>query len=318
MPVSSESLQTVSAIRTNLESCILGKSFEIQLLLTALLAEGHILIEDVPGTGKTQMIKALAKSMNGDYRRVQCNPDILPSDITGVSVFHPREERFFFRPGPVMTNILLADEINRATTKTQSALLEVMEERNVTVDGETYELPKPFMLCATQNPIDFEGTYMLPEAQLDRFMMKISMGYPDAATERNLLRQHKTGQPVDQLQPVANMHQIAEMQKEIRNIFIDDAVTDYLLKIVRATRQHPAVLLGASPRASLSLMMAGKAYAFIQQRDYVLPDDIKILSPYVLSHRIVMRPESRLDNVNAESVVKNILQQVHVPVALER
>ncbi|MBE9915542.1 MoxR family ATPase [Paenibacillus donghaensis] len=318
MPVSSESLQTVSAIRTNLESCILGKSFEIQLLLTALLAEGHILIEDVPGTGKTQMIKALAKSMNGDYRRVQCNPDILPSDITGVSVFHPREERFLFRPGPVMTNILLADEINRATTKTQSALLEVMEERNVTVDGETYELPKPFMLCATQNPIDFEGTYMLPEAQLDRFMMKISMGYPDAATERNLLRQHKTGQPVDQLQPVANMHQIAEMQKEIRNIFIDDAVTDYLLKIVRATRQHPAVLLGASPRASLSLMMAGKAYAFIQQRDYVLPDDIKILSPYVLSHRIVMRPESRMDNVNAESVVKNILQQVHVPVALER
>ncbi len=165
MPVSSESLQTIAALRTNLESCILGKAFEIQLLLTALLAEGHILIEDVPGTGKTQMIKALARSMSGDYRRVQCNPDILPSDITGVSVFHPREERFFFRPGlTVMTNILLADEINRATTKTQSALLEVMEERNVTVDGETYELPKPFMLCATQNPIDFEGTYMLPEA----------------------------------------------------------------------------------------------------------------------------------------------------------
>ncbi|KAF9119246.1 hypothetical protein BGX30_003958 [Mortierella sp. GBA39] len=165
------------------------------LLLTALLAEGHVLIEDVPGTGKTQLIKALARSMSGDYRRVQCNPDILPSDITGVSVFHPREERFYFRPGPVMTNILLADEINRATTKTQSALLEVMEERNVTVDGETYELPRPFMLCATQNPIDFEGTYMLPEAQLDRFMMKISLGYPDAATEKSLLYQHKQGQP---------------------------------------------------------------------------------------------------------------------------
>ncbi|MEC0243100.1 MoxR family ATPase [Paenibacillus dokdonensis] len=318
MPVSSESLQTIAAVRSNLESCILGKAFEIQLLLTALLAEGHILIEDVPGTGKTQMIKALAKSMSGDYRRVQCNPDILPSDITGVSVFHPREERFFFRPGPVMTNILLADEINRATTKTQSALLEVMEERNVTVDGETYELPRPFMLCATQNPIDFEGTYMLPEAQLDRFMMKISLGYPDAATERTLLQQHKHGQPVDQLKPVTHMDQIAEMQKEIRNIFIDDAVADYLLKIVRMTRQHPSVLLGASPRASLSLMMAGKAYAFIQQRDYVLPDDIKILAPYVLSHRIILRPESRLDNVSAESVVKNILQQVHVPVALER
>ncbi|MWV45347.1 AAA domain-containing protein [Paenibacillus sp. HJL G12] len=318
MPVSSESLQTIAAVRTNLESCILGKSFEIQLLLTALLAEGHILIEDVPGTGKTQMIKALARSMSGDYRRVQCNPDILPSDITGVSVFHPREERFFFRPGPVMTNILLADEINRATTKTQSALLEVMEERNVTVDGETYELPKPFMLCATQNPIDFEGTYMLPEAQLDRFMMKISMGYPDAVTERSLLQQHKQGQPVDQLKPVTHMEQIAEMQKEIRNVFIDDAITDYLLKIVRMTRQHPSVLLGASPRASLSLMMASKAYAFIQQRDYVLPDDIKALAPYVLSHRIILRPESRLDNVSAESVVKNIMQQVHVPVALER
>ncbi|MDR9853110.1 MoxR family ATPase [Paenibacillus sp. VCA1] len=318
MPVSSESLQTIAAVRTNLESCILGKSFEIQLLLTALLAEGHILIEDVPGTGKTQMIKALARSMSGDYRRVQCNPDILPSDITGVSVFHPREERFFFRPGPVMTNILLADEINRATTKTQSALLEVMEERNVTVDGETYELPKPFMLCATQNPIDFEGTYMLPEAQLDRFMMKISLGYPDAATERNLLRQHNDGQPVDQLQPVTRMDKIAELQKEVRNVFIDDAVADYLLKIVRATRQHPSVLLGASPRASLSLMMAGKAFAFIQQRDYMLPDDIKVLSPYVLSHRIILRPESRLDNVSAESVVKQILQQVQVPVALER
>ncbi|MCJ8011475.1 MoxR family ATPase [Paenibacillus sp. KQZ6P-2] len=318
MPVSSESLQTIAAVRSNLESCILGKAFEIQLLLTALLAEGHILIEDVPGTGKTQMIKALAKSMSGDYRRVQCNPDILPSDITGVSVFHPREERFFFRPGPVMTNILLADEINRATTKTQSALLEVMEERNVTVDGETYELPKPFMLCATQNPIDFEGTYMLPEAQLDRFMMKISMGYPDAATERSLLQKHAQGQPVDKLTPVTHMDQIAEMQKEIRHVFIGDAVTDYLLKIVRMTRQHPSVLLGASPRASLSLMMASKAYAFIEQRDFVLPDDIKVLAPYVLSHRIILRPESRLDHVSAESVVKNILQQVHVPVALER
>lgn len=318
MPVSSESLQTIAALRTNLESCILGKAFEIQLLLTALLAEGHILIEDVPGTGKTQMIKALARSMSGDYRRVQCNPDILPSDITGVSVFHPREERFFFRPGPVMTNILLADEINRATTKTQSALLEVMEERNVTVDGETYELPKPFMLCATQNPIDFEGTYMLPEAQLDRFMMKISLGYPDAATERNLLLKHKQGQPVDQLQPVTRMEAIAELQKEVRNVFIDEAVADYLLNIVRATRKHPSVMLGASPRASLSLMMAGKAYAFIQQRDFVLPDDIKVLSPFVLSHRIILRPESRLDHVSAESVVKQILQQVHVPVALER
>ncbi|WP_433619945.1 AAA family ATPase [Paenibacillus cellulositrophicus] len=318
MPVRSEFLHIIAAVRSNLESCILGKSFEIQLLLTALLAEGHVLIEDVPGTGKTQLIKALARSMSGDYRRVQCNPDILPSDITGVSVFHPREERFYFRPGPVMTNILLADEINRATTKTQSALLEVMEERNVTVDGETYELPRPFMLCATQNPIDFEGTYMLPEAQLDRFMMKISLGYPDAATEKSLLYQHKQGQPVDRLAPVTNMEQIAEMQHEIRSIYIDEAVTDYLLSIVRRTREHASVLLGASPRASLSFLNAVKAFAFLQQREYVLPDDIKTLAPYVLAHRIILRPESRLDNVSPESVLKNILQQVHVPVAMER
>lgn len=318
MPVRSEFLHIIAAVRSNLESCILGKSFEIQLLLTALLAEGHVLIEDVPGTGKTQLIKALARSMSGDYRRVQCNPDILPSDITGVSVFHPREERFYFRPGPVMTNILLADEINRATTKTQSALLEVMEERNVTVDGETYELPRPFMLCATQNPIDFEGTYMLPEAQLDRFMMKISLGYPDAATEKSLLYQHKQGQPVDRLTPVTNMEQIAEMQHEIRSIYIDEAVTDYLLSIVRRTREHASVLLGASPRASLSFLNAVKAFAFLQQREYVLPDDIKTLAPYVLAHRIILRPESRLDNVSPESVLKHILQQVHVPVAMER
>lgn len=318
MPVRQESFKIISSIRANLESCILGKSFEIQLLMTALLAGGHVLIEDVPGTGKTQMIKALAKSMRGDYRRIQCNPDILPSDITGVSIFHPRDERFYFRPGPVMTNILLADEINRATTKTQSALLEVMEERNVTVDGETHELPVPFMLCATQNPIDFEGTYMLPEAQLDRFMLKISLGYPDAETEKNLLLRHQEGQPVDRLQPVAHMEQIAAIQKEIRGVHISDVVTTYLLDIVRATRENSAVLLGASPRAALSFVMAVKAFAFLHERDYVLPDDVKRLAPYVLAHRLLLRPEARMENSNAAGVVHAILRQVSVPVQLER
>ncbi|AJS57639.1 AAA family ATPase [Paenibacillus sp. IHBB 10380] len=318
MPVRNESIQIISEVRNNLESCILGKSFEIQLLLTALVAGGHVLIEDVPGTGKTQLIKALAKSINGEYRRIQCNPDILPSDITGVSVFHPREEHFYFRPGPVMTNILLVDEINRATTKTQSALLEVMEERNVTVDGETHELPKPFMLCATQNPIDFEGTYMLPEAQLDRFMMKMSLGYPDAATEKNLLLKHQDGQPIDRLTSVTHMEQIAAMQIEIRDIYMSDAITDYLLGIIRKTREHKAVLLGASPRASLSFMMACKAYAFLQGRDFVLPDDVKVLAPYVLSHRILLRPESRLESINATSVLQSIIQHVNVPVTMER
>ncbi|MEC0108453.1 MoxR family ATPase [Paenibacillus taichungensis] len=316
MPVRKESIQIISAVRSNLESCIMGKSFEIQLLLTALLAGGHVLIEDVPGTGKTQLVKALSKSMRGEYRRIQCNPDILPSDITGVSVFHPRDERFYFRPGPVMTNILLADEINRATTKTQSALLEVMEERSVTVDGDTYDLPHPFMLCATQNPIDFEGTYTLPEAQLDRFMLKISLGYPDKDIEKTLLKQHQSGQPVDRLESVTHMDQISAIQQEIKEVFIGDPVMDYLLDVVRKTRSHPSVLLGASPRAAISFMMAVKAFAFLQERDYVLPDDVKTMAPYVISHRIVLRPESRLDSMSSEAVLTSVLQQVRVPVSI--
>ncbi|GIP42097.1 magnesium chelatase [Paenibacillus sp. J45TS6] len=318
MPVTKESVHTISRVKSNLESTILGKSFEIKLLLTALLAGGHVLIEDVPGTGKTQMIKALARSMKGEYRRIQCNPDILPSDITGVSVFHPRDERFYFRPGPVMTNILLADEINRATTKSQSALLEVMEERSVTVDGDTYDLPKPFMLCATQNPIDFEGTYTLPEAQLDRFMLKFSLGYPDAETEKYLLKEHQQGQPADKLTPVTTMEEIASIQEEIRSVYMEEAVTDYLLGIVRRTREHPAALLGASPRAAISFMNAVKSYAFLHERDYVIPDDVKVLAPYVISHRIVLKPEARLDNVSQETVLAQVLRNEKVPVSMER
>lgn len=318
MPVNEQSTRILTAVRNNLESCILGKSFEINLLLSALLAGGHVLIEDVPGTGKTQLIRALAKSMRGDYRRIQCNPDILPSDITGVSVFHPHEERFVFRPGPVMTHILLADEINRATTKTQSALLEVMEERSVTADGVTYALPHPFMLCATQNPIDFEGTYLLPEAQLDRFMMKIGIGYPDAGTEKAMLLSHSQGQPVEQLEPVTTMEEIAAIQREVQQVHLSDVLSDYLLNIVRRTREHEDVMLGASPRATLAFMMAAKAYAFLAGRDYVLPDDIKILAPYVLEHRILLRPESRLGHRSASEVLQQILRQIHVPVSVGR
>ncbi|OWR29403.1 magnesium chelatase [Saccharibacillus sp. O23] len=318
MSVSSESMQIVTAVRTNLESCILGKTFEIKLLMTALLAGGHVLIEDVPGTGKTQMIKALARSMEGVYRRVQCNPDLLPTDITGVAIYHPREERFQFRPGPIMSHILLADEINRATTKTQSALLEAMEERSVTVDGETHPLPHPFMLCATQNPIDFEGTYVLPEAQLDRFMMKLHMGYPDLETEKNLITANRVGQPADQLRAVTDMETIAGIQREVREVHMSDAVTTYMLGIIRATREHPSVLLGASPRASISFMQAAKAYAFINERDFVLPDDIKELAPYVLPHRILIRPEARLDSLNAESLIRNLLAASSVPVSMGR
>lgn len=319
MPKNEPLMRALSAIRDNLQACILGKSFEIELLLTTLLAGGHVLIEDVPGTGKTQLIKALSKSINGEYRRIQCNPDILPSDITGVSVFHPHEERFVFRPGPVMTNILLVDEINRATTKTQSALLEVMEERCVTADGVTYELPHPFMLCATQNPIDFEGTYHLPEAQLDRFMMKIQIGYPDAATEKSMLLSHMQGQPVEQLRSVTTMEKIAQIQQQIRTVHISEMVMDYLLEVVRRTREHPDVLLGASPRASIAFLSAVKAFAFLQGREYVLPDDVKILGPYVLGHRILLRPESRMNNnMSGDHVLFQILRQTHVPVAVGR
>jgi len=286
--------------------------------MTALLAGGHVLIEDVPGTGKTQMIKALARSMEGVYRRVQCNPDLLPTDITGVAIYHPREERFQFRPGPIMSHILLADEINRATTKTQSALLEAMEERSVTVDGETHPLPHPFMLCATQNPIDFEGTYVLPEAQLDRFMMKLHMGYPDLETEKNLITANRIGQPADQLRAVTDMETIAGIQREVREVHMSDAVTTYMLGIIRATREHPSVLLGASPRASISFMLAAKAYAFINERDFVLPDDVKELAPYVLPHRILIRPEARLDSLNAESLIRNLLAASSVPVSMGR
>ncbi|WP_138493311.1 AAA family ATPase [Paenibacillus pinistramenti] len=318
MPLNAESIAVISAVRTNLESCILGKSFEIKLLLTALLAGGHVLIEDVPGTGKTQLIKALAKSMNGEYRRIQCNPDILPSDITGVSIYHPHEQKFVFRAGPVMANILLADEINRATTKTQSALLEVMEERSVTVDGVTHPLPQPFMLCATQNPIDFEGTYMLPEAQLDRFMIKIAMGYPDADTEKKMILSQQAGQPADTLAPVTDMYRIGQLQEEVRHVHISETVTGYLLEIVRSTRQHGAVLLGASPRASLAFTAAVKAFAYLDGRDFVLPDDIKILAPYVLGHRMLLRPDTKPSSQHAGSVLRSILERIQVPVSVGR
>ena len=225
--------QTLLNIRHNLESCVLGKSDEIQLMLTALLAGGHVLLEDVPGTGKTVLVKALAKSINGQFRRIQCNPDLLPTDITGVSIYHPKEETFIFRPGPVMTNILLIDEINRATTKTQSALLEAMEERHVTVDGDNYPLPVPFLLFATQNPIDFEGTYTLPEAQLDRFMIKLSLGYPDKETEKRMMVAQEHGQPLDQLKAVAGMEEIIAMQQQTRYVHLDSEVADYLPDITR-------------------------------------------------------------------------------------
>ncbi|WP_274651989.1 AAA family ATPase [Paenibacillus humicola] len=306
------------AIRRNLESCILGKNAEIERFLTALLAGGHILLEDVPGTGKTQLVKALARTIGGRFRRIQCNPDLLPTDITGVSIYHPKVEAFIFRPGPVMANLLLVDEINRATTKTQSALLEAMEERHVTMDSETYALPQPFVLIATQNPIEFEGTYTLPEAQLDRFMMKLSLGYPDAATERQMVLSPHSMSPAEQLEPVADIQQIAQMMEAVRLVHTDEAIADYLIRIIRGTREHGGVLLGASPRAAISLMSAAKANAFLQERDYVIPDDIKALAPAVLSHRIMLQTEARMNGLTPEEVVDSVVRATSVPVRMER
>ncbi|MFD0715034.1 AAA family ATPase [Paenibacillus sp. GCM10027626] len=307
-----------SAIRSNLERCILGKRVEIERLLIALLAGGHVLLEDVPGTGKTQLVKALARTIGGHFRRVQCNPDLLPTDITGVSIYHPRDEAFIYRPGPVMANLLLVDEINRATTKTQSALLEAMEERHVTVDGDTYDLPAPFILIATQNPIEFEGTYTLPEAQLDRFMMKLSLGYPDEATERQMVLSADSSSKADKLFPVADIEQISALMQSVSQVHVDEAVADYMVGIIRATREHDGVLLGASPRAAISLMAAVKANAFINERDYVIPDDIKDLAAPVLCHRIVLKTEARMNGLTAEKVVEAIIQQLNVPVRMER
>lgn len=306
-----------SKVLNQLQSAILGKEKEIELILVAILASGHILIEDVPGTGKTQLVKSLAKTIDGQFRRIQCNPDLLPSDITGVSIFHPAEQKFIFRKGPVHTHVLLADEINRATTKTQSALLEAMEELHVTVDGETYPLPEPFILLATQNSIEFEGTYTLPEAQLDRFMIKISLGYPALEDELKLIHHTNQYHPSDLLQPVISIEQVQQIRALSQETFIDTSIADYILRLVEATRKHPSLQLGISPRATIALVRALKAYAFIKKRDYVIPDDIKDLFQVVVAHRIILSLEARMQGKTVSGIIHSILEQVEVPVSLK-
>ncbi len=301
-------------VKENIARVIVGKDDVIDLVLVALIAEGHILIEDVPGIGKTTLAKAIARSLNCSFRRIQFTPDLVPSDITGINVYNQRDATFEFRPGPIIAQIVLADEINRATPRTQAALLEAMEERQITVDGQTLSLPHPFLVLATQNPIELEGTFPLPEAQLDRFLLRLSMGYPTEAEEEAMLMRFEGENPLDHLTPVVGVDELRRMARAAEGVHVEPVVRRYLVQIVRATRQHPALDLGASPRASLALFRAARALALIRGRPYLLPDDIKRLAPYVLPHRLILSSQTRLRGRDAAGVVDEVLRSVPVPV----
>jgi MoxR-like ATPase len=305
-------------INDNVEKVIVGKHPVVQLTTIALLCEGHVLIEDVPGTGKTMLAKSVSKSLGCKFRRIQFTPDMLPSDVTGVSVFNQKTREFEFRPGPVMAQIVLTDEINRATPKTQSALLEAMEERQITVDGVTYPMEQPFLVLATQNPIEYEGTFPLPEAQLDRFMMRISLGYPSSDDEITMLDSQQHTHPVTRIDQVVSDQELIQAQQRIKDVYINDLVKEYIVKLVNASRKHPDVYLGSSPRGSIALYKTGQAHAAIQGRDYVIPDDIKALAMVTLAHRLIISPSARIKNVDPRAVVQEILDSTPVPGARAR
>lgn len=304
----------IQTILNNMEKVIIGKRHVAELSLVALLAEGHVLLEDVPGVGKTMMVKALAKSMNAKFRRIQFTPDLLPSDITGVSIYNPKEMEFQFRPGPLMGNIILADEINRTSPKTQAALLEGLEESSVTIDGVTHPLNQPFFVMATQNPIEYEGTYPLPEAQLDRFLLKIKMGYPEVDEEVEVLDRFMHASPLDGLEAVIDLEELLTLQSNAKKVFVDHKMKRYIVEIATETRNHPHVYLGVSPRASIALMKAAQAYAFMYGRDFVIPDDIQHLAPYVLAHRLILQSEAKFAGVTPEEIINDILHDIMVPI----
>ena len=297
----------------NVEKVIIGKHESVQLTLLALICQGHVLIEDVPGVGKTMLARATAKSVGCAFKRIQFTPDLLPSDVTGISMFNQKTQEFEFRPGPIIAQIVLADEINRATPKTQSALLEAMEERQVTVDGVTHRMPKPFMVMATQNPIEYEGTYPLPEAQLDRFMLRISLGHPSPEDEIKILDSQQIIHPVETISQVATAQEMLQAQDDVKKIHLDPSIKEYIVTLVNTTRTHPDVYLGASPRGSLGLYRTGQALAAIEGRDYVIPDDIKRLTEVTLAHRIIVSPSARIRNVDSRAILEEVLQSVPVP-----
>ncbi|NLK08121.1 MAG: MoxR family ATPase [Firmicutes bacterium] len=291
---------------------IIGKSEVVELVLLALLSEGHVLIEDVPGVGKTILARATAASLGCDFNRIQCTPDLLPSDILGVSIYDPGKSRFVFQPGPVMAQIVLADEINRATPRTQSSLLECMAERQITVDGKTRPLSRPFLVMATQNPVEYEGTFPLPEAQLDRFFIKISLGYPTEAEENEIMIRLQHNHPVESVKAVVTPEKFVELQELIKEVYVEESVREYAVKLTQATRGHKDVLLGASPRGSLALFRGGQALAALRGRDYAIPDDIKRLAHPVLGHRLILQPESQLRGMTAKHVVEELLHTISV------
>lgn len=303
----------VNALIENMEKIIIGKRSVIEHILVALLSEGHVLIEDVPGVGKTQIVATLARSVNAVFNRVQFTPDLMPSDIMGFSMFNPATREFEYRKGAAMCNFLLADEINRTSPKTQSSLLEIMEENQVTVDGKTYQLPKPFMVLATQNPVECFGTYPLPEAQMDRFFLKLSIGYPGKSEEKLILDRFGSENPLNMLRPVTSINEVLELQNQVKEVKVEDCLKTYIVDIIEATRKSQSVVLGGSPRGSLNLYRASKAWAFIKGRRYVIPDDIQAMSVPVLAHRIIMNSGAKMKNITAENVVNEAVLKVKVP-----